>query len=82
VALDTLFSSGRTGWAPPGPGVLAWPPLEDDMVLALAVEVLVEADALSALARTPPPIAPAASSPTAPTHLLLRLPVFAESYMV
>jgi hypothetical protein len=52
------------------------------MVLALAVEVLVEADALSALARMPPPIAPAASSPTAPTHLLLRLPVFAESYMV
>src|SRR5215475_8166395 len=51
------------------------------MVLALAVDVLVEADALSALARTPPPIAPAASSPTAPTHVLLRLPVFAESYM-
>src|SRR5712691_3974125 len=81
VALDTLFSSGRTGWAPPGPGVLA-SPLADDTVLALAVDVLLEADALSALARTPPPIAPAANRPTAPTHLFLRPPTFAESYVV
>src|SRR5205807_8294562 len=29
VALDTLFSSGRTGWAPPGPGVLALPVGDD-----------------------------------------------------
>ena len=33
MALGTLFSSGRTGWAPPGPGVLA--SLADD---TLAVE--------------------------------------------
>ena len=50
VALDTLFSSGRTGWAPPGPGVLAWP-AGDDMVLAAAVEALPEADALSMAVR-------------------------------
>src|SRR5215831_16880169 len=38
VALGTLFSSGRTGWAPPGPGGLARP-LGDDTVPAVAVEV-------------------------------------------
>jgi hypothetical protein len=82
VALDVLFSSGRTGWAPPGPGCLAWLLPGDDAVLALAAGVLVAADALSVLARAPPLIAPAASRPTAPAHLFLRPLVFAESYMV
>jgi hypothetical protein len=80
TALGTLFSSGRTGWAPPGPGILP-SPAEDDTVLAAAWEALPEADAVSALARMPPPIAPAASRPAAPAHRLLRLPVFTESYM-
>ena len=39
MALDTPFSSGRTGWAPPGPGVLGLP-LGDDTVPALAVGTL------------------------------------------
>src|SRR5712691_10601748 len=81
VALDTLFSSERTGWAPPGPGGLASPLLGDDAVLLLAAEVLL-ADALSALARTPPLITPAANRPTAPIHLFLRPPVFVESCMM
>ena len=38
-------------------------PAGDDTVLAAAVEALPEADALSAVARTPPLIAPAASRP-------------------
>src|SRR4029077_19639795 len=80
LALDTLFSSGRTGWAPPGPGVLALP-LGDDTVPALAVEVSLEADAVSALARTPPPIAPAASNPTTAAHRFLRPPALAALYM-
>jgi hypothetical protein len=48
VALDTPFSSGRTGWAPPGPGAPASPLFEDDTVLPLAVGVLLAADALGA----------------------------------
>jgi hypothetical protein len=82
VALDTLFSSGRTGWAPPGPRGFGWLLLNDDAVLPLATGVLVAADALSALARTPPLIAPAANRPMAPSHLFLRAPVVVESYMV
>jgi hypothetical protein len=39
------------------------------------------AEALSAVARMPPLIAPAASRPAAPAHRLPRLPVFTESYM-
>jgi hypothetical protein len=80
VALDTLFSSERTGWAPPYPGALASPLLAGDAVLLLAAEVL--ADALSALARTPPLMTPAASRPTAPAHRLLRPRVFVGSDMV
>ena len=48
---------------------------------AVAAEVSLEADAVSALARTPPPIAPATSKPAAAAHLFLRPPAFAESYM-
>jgi hypothetical protein len=51
------------------------------MVLAPAVEALLEADALSALARTPPLIAPAASKPAAPAHRFARLPVLTGSCM-
>src|SRR5690348_5205990 len=76
-----LFSSERTGWAPPGPGVLASPLLADGAVLPPAAGVLL-ADALSALARAPPLMTPAASRPTAPAHRFLRPRVFAESDMV
>ena len=40
MALGTLFSSERTGWAPPGPGALAAPLLAEDAVLPPAAEVL------------------------------------------
>src|SRR5690348_16025655 len=76
-----LVSSERTGWAPPGPGVLAAPLRADGAVLPPAAGVLL-ADALSALARTPPLMTPAASRPTAPAHRFLRSRVFAESDMV
>ncbi len=78
MALDTLFSSGRTGSAPPGPGGLALPLLEDDGMLSLAAGVLL-ADALSVPARTPPMIAPArarrssdSSGTTAPPGVAAR----------
>src|SRR6266705_2947529 len=80
--LDTLFSSGRTGWAPPGPRRVASLPPEADAVLPLAAGVLLAADALSVLAMTPPMIAPAASRPASPTRLFLRPPVSVESYIV
>jgi hypothetical protein len=81
VALGTLFSSERTGWAPPGPGVPAAPLPADDAVLPPAADVLL-ADALSALARTPPLMTPTASRPTAPAHRFVRPRVFAESDMM
>jgi hypothetical protein len=81
VALGTLCSSDRTGWAPPGPGVLAAPLPAGGAVLPPAADVLL-ADALSALARTPPLMTPAASRPTAPAHRFVRPRVFAESDMV
>src|SRR5215472_11228710 len=79
VALGTLFSSERTGWAPPGPGGLAWLLPKDDAILLPVPGLVVAADALSVLARTPPPIMPAASRPAAPSHFFLRLPVVIES---
>jgi len=76
-----LFSPERAGWAPPGPGVPAAPLPAGDAVLPPAADVLV-ADAVSALARTPPLMTPAASRPTAPACRFLRPRVFAESDMV
>jgi len=67
VAAVTLRSSGRTGWAPPGPGLPGWL-LADGTALELPVDALLEADALTALARTPrrlrPPLAIPQQQPT------------------
>src|SRR6266536_2514889 len=55
VAPGTLFSSGRTGWAPPGPGV---PPPPADPAPVLAVAVAAPGSAVSSPggeARTPGP---------------------------